>query len=164
MKRFLFFAAIIAAALFTSCEKQGVPHTGDMTGNLYGVWNLTKKTVVDKNDSSKSIEDDYTNVHFYLALGDFPFPHAVAKKGSFTQFDLDDVDVDGVRITYNSDQHKISFISTLDSNIWLTEGLRYSMKLDGTYDVLELSDKQFIIQQENVLLKTITTYTFKRYK
>ena len=38
------------------------------------------------------------------------------------------------------------------------------MKLDGTYDVLELSDKQFIIQQENVLLKTITTYTFKRYK
>lgn len=161
MKRLLFFAAIIAVALFTSCDKQGVPHTGDVTGNLYGVWNLTKKTVVDKNDSSKSREDDYTNVHFYVAFGELPFPHAIAKKGSFTEFDLDDVDVDGARITYNSDQLKISFNS---SSIWLTEGLRYSMKLDGTYDVLELSDKQFIIQQENVLLKTITTYTFKRYK
>ena len=161
MKRFLFFAAILAAALFTSCEKQGVPHTGDVTGNLYGVWALTTKSVVDKNDSSKAIDEDYTNVHFYVAFGEFPFPHAIGKKGSFTQFDLDDVDVDGAMITYNSDQRKISFTK---SQIWLTDGLRYSMKLDGTYDVLELTDKQFIIQQENVLLKTITTYTFKRYK
>ena len=161
MKRFLFFAAILAAALFTSCEKQGVPHTGDVTGNLYGVWALTTKSVVDRNDSSKAIDEDYTNVHFYVAFGEFPFPHAIAKKGSFTQFDLDDVDVDGAMITYNSDQRKISFTS---SKIWLTEGLRYSMKLDGTYDVLELSEKQFIIRQENILLKTVTTYTFKRYK
>lgn len=161
MKRFLFFAAILAAALFTSCEKQGVPHTGDVTGNLYGVWALTTKSVVDKNDSSKAIDEDYTNVHFYVAFGEFPFPHAIGKKGSFTQFDLDDVDVDGAMITYNSDQRKISFTS---SKIWLTEGLRYSMKLDGTYDVLELSEKQFIIRQENILLKTVTTYTFKRYK
>lgn len=161
MKRFLLFAAIFAAALFTSCEKQGVPHTGDVTGNLYGVWNLTSKSIVDKNDSSKSLNDDYTNVHFYVAFGEFPFPHAIGKKGSFTEFDLDDVDVDGAMITYNSDQRKISFTK---SQIWLTDGLRYSMKLDGTYDVLELTDKQFIIQQENVLLKTITTYTFKRYK
>ena len=161
MKRFLLFAAILAAALFTSCEKQGVPHTGDVTGNLYGVWNLTSKSIVDKNDSSKSLNDDYTNVHFYVAFGEFPFPHAIGKKGSFTEFDLDDVDVDGAMITYNSDQRKISFTK---SQIWLTDGLRYSMKLDGTYDVLELTDKQFIIQQENVLLKTITTYTFKRYK
>ena len=161
MKRFLLFAAILAAALFTSCEKQGVPHTGDVTGNLYGVWNLTSKSIVDKNDSSKSINDDYTNVHFYVEFGEFPFPHAIGKKGSFTEFDLDDVDVDGAMITYNSDQRKISFTK---SQIWLTDGLRYSMKLDGTYDVLELTDKQFIIQQENVLLKTITTYTFKRYK
>ena len=161
MKRFLLFAAILAAALFTSCEKQGVPHTGDVTGNLYGVWALTTKSVVDKNDSSKAIDEDYTNVHFYVAFGEFPFPHAIGKKGSFTQFDLDDVDVDGAMITYNSDQRKISFTS---SKIWLTEGLRYSMKLDGTYDVLELSEKQFIIRQENILLKTVTTYTFKRYK
>ena len=161
MKRFLFFAAILAAALFTSCEKQGVPHTGDVTGNLYGVWALTTKSVVDRNDSSKAIDEDYTNVHFYVAFGEFPFPHAIGKKGSFTQFDLDDVDVDGAMITYNSDQRKISFTS---SKIWLTEGLRYSMKLDGTYDVLELSEKQFIIRQENILLKTVTTYTFKRYK
>lgn len=161
MKRFLLFAAILAAALFTSCEKQGVPHTGDVTGNLYGVWALTTKSVVDKNDSSKAIDEDYTNVHFYVAFGEFPFPHAIGKKGSFTQFDLDDVDVDGAMITFNSDQRKISFTS---SKIWLTEGLRYSMKLDGTYDVLELSEKQFIIRQENILLKTVTTYTFKRYK
>lgn len=100
-------------------------------------------------------------MHFYVAFGEFPFPHAIGKKGSFTQFDLDDVDVDGAMITYNSDQRKISFTS---SKIWLTEGLRYSMKLDGTYDVLELSEKQFIIRQENILLKTVTTYTFKRYK
>ena len=60
MKRFLFLAAILAAALFTSCEKEGVPHTGDLTGNLYGVWTLTNKTeVVKSNDGDK-----YREIHF----------------------------------------------------------------------------------------------------
>ena len=162
MKRFLFLAAIFAAALFTSCEKEGVPHTGDLTGNLYGVWTLTNKTeVVKSNDGDKTSNVDYTNVHFYLAFGEFPFPHAIAKKGSFTQLDLDDVDVDAVTFTYNADQRKISF----KKKLWLSdEFFKYNMTLDGTFDVLELSDTLFVIQQENILLKTTTTYTFQRSK
>lgn len=46
MKTKLLMAAIACIALFSSCDKQGVPHTGDDTGNLYGIWQLDKKTEV----------------------------------------------------------------------------------------------------------------------
>ncbi|MBO6159897.1 MAG: hypothetical protein J6O01_00235 [Bacteroidales bacterium] len=156
MKKLLFAAAIACLALFTSCEKAGVNHTGDQTGTLYGVWVMDSKTEISKNSSGEEIknETDYGSFHFYLALGEFPFPHAIAKKGSFTEFDLDDVDVDAVRFTYNADKKQISFLKTL----WLSEGLLYHMRLSGTYDVLELTDTKFVIQQEVLGVKTIFTY------
>ena len=160
MKRLLFLAAIVA--LFASCEKEGVPHTGDVSGNLYAVWALKTKTVVTQtNNGPETVDTDYTNNHFYVAFGEFPFPHAIAKKGSFTDFDLDDVDVDAVRFTFNADQRQISFLSRL----WLSdEILTKNMILDGTFEVLELTDQKFVIRQENSLLKTTTTYTYNKYK
>ncbi len=146
-------------ALFTSCEKQGVPHSGDKTGNLYGIWALSKKTTetLETDGSTTTKWADYTNNHFYLALSEFPFPHAIAKKGSFTNFDLDDVDVDAVRFTYNSDDKKISFLKT----IWLSdELLTYNMILSGTFEVVELSGSKFVIQQ--TVANVTTTYTFLR--
>ena len=165
MKKFMFTAVLAClAALFVSCE-DGVSHTGDETGTLYGVWALNNKTEVFQNSNGeitpKSV--DYSGVHFYLALSEFPFPHAIAKKGSFTNFDLDDVDVDAVTFTYNQDQKKISF----NKRLWLSdELLTYNMILSGTFDVLQLDDKTLSICQEETLLGTTTktTYTFQRYK
>ena len=161
MKKLLFAAAIACLSLFVSCEK-GVNHTGDKTGDLYGVWALKTKTeVVETSDGPKTIEADYTNVHFYLTLSEFPFPHALAKKGSLTSLDLDDVDVDAATFTYNQDLMQISFTKKI---LWLTEGLSYSMRLTGTFDVLELTKDTFVIRQEEPLLKTTTTYAYVKYK
>ena len=156
MKKLLFAAAIVCLALFTSCEKAGVNHTGDETGTLYGVWALDSRTDITTNSSGQETrnEVDYGSFHFYLALSEFPFPHAIAKKGSFTSFDLDDVDVDAVRFTYNADKGQISFLKQL----WLSEGLLYHMRLSGTYDVLELTDSKLVIQQEILGVRTIFTY------
>ncbi len=151
------------AMLSSSCDKVDVPHTGDTSGNLYGVWALQTKTEVsgtisDKEPTTKEV--DYSSVHFYLAFGEIPFPHAIAKKGSFTSLDLDDVDVDAVTITYNADQKKISF----KDPIWLSDQLlKYNMILDGTFDVLELTDKKFVIEQGNSTVGT-TTYSFTRFE
>ena len=100
-------------------------------------------------------ETDYTNIHFYLVLGSFPLPYVIAKKGSFTDLDLKDVGVDASLYTYNANEKKISF----SKRVWLTEGLTYSMNLDGTFGVLELTDKTFVIKQKEV--QGTTTYTFK---
>ena len=141
MKKILLMAVIACASLLVSCEKEEVPHTGDVTAQLYGVWALTTKSEI--TDSS-SMDVDYTENHFYLTFSEFPFPHAIAKKGSLTNFDLDDVDVDGVRFTYDASQKKISFKKTL----WLSDGfLSKSMRLSGTYDVVELSATTLILQQ-----------------
>ena len=155
-----FFAAVIAClALLVSCQ-EGVLHTGDDTGDLYGVWALQTKTEAAQNADGMS-HVDYSSVHFYLTLSEFPFPHAIAKKGSFTDLDLDDVDVDAVGFTYNKDQKKISFKKML----WLSdELLTYNMTLDGTFDVVELTDKSLVLRQESTLLKKTTTYAFQRYK
>ncbi len=155
-----FFAAVIAClALLVSCQ-EGVRHTGDDTGDLYGVWALQTKTEAAQNADGMS-HVDYSSVHFYLTLSEFPFPHAIAKKGSFTDLDLDDVDVDAVGFTYNKDQKKISFKKML----WLSdELLTYNMTLDGTFDVVELTDKSLVLRQESTLLKKTTTYAFQRYK
>ncbi|MBO4764250.1 MAG: hypothetical protein J5508_00890 [Bacteroidales bacterium] len=160
MKKTFLLAVIVCLALFTSCEKQGVPHTGDLTGNIYGIWQLTQKSEAIQTSEGVDKKDyDYTKVHFYLALAEFPIPHAIAKKGSFTDLDLDDVDVDGSTFTFNAEQKKISFKKIL----WLTdELLTYSMLLSGTFDVLELTDNTFVIQQEEPLIKRTVTYTYTK--
>ena len=38
MKAKFLMAAIACLALFSACDKTGVPNTGDDTGNLYGIW------------------------------------------------------------------------------------------------------------------------------
>lgn len=160
MKKPFLLAVIVCLALFSSCEKQGVPHTGDLTGNIYGIWQLTQKSEAIQTSEGVDKKDyDYTKVHFYLALAEFPIPHAIAKKGSFTDLDLDDVDVDGSTFTFNAEQKKISFKKIL----WLTdELLTYSMLLSGTFDVLELTDNTFVIQQEEPLIKRTVTYTYTK--
>lgn len=160
MKKTFLLAVIVCLALFTSCEKQGVPHTGDLTGNIYGIWELTSKSEAIQTSEGVDKKDyDYTKVHFYLALAEFPIPHAIAKKGSFTDLDLDDVDVDGSTFSFNAEQKKISFKKIL----WLTdELLTYSMLLSGTFDVLELTDKTLVIQQEEPLIKRTVTYTYTK--
>ena len=158
MKEFLYAAAIACLALFTSCEKQGVDHTGDVTGSLYGVWALDSKTEVTKDSNGKEIrnEVDYTSCHFFLSLSEPRI--AIAKKGSFTQLDLKDVDVDAVQFSYNADKNQISFEKTL----WLSDSLIYHMRLFGTYDILELTKDKLVFQQEILGVKTI--YAYHRYK
>ena len=145
MKKFLFAAVISCAALFTSCGVSRINHTGDVTGSIYGVWALESKNQV-----------DYSGVHFYLSLSEPRI--ALAKKGSFTQFDLKDVDVDGSQFSYSASRKQISFTKTL----WLTQGLRYEMRLSGTYNVLEMNRRRLVIQKES--LGGSTTYAFRRYK
>lgn len=161
MKTKLLMAAIACIALFSACDKQGVPHTGDDTGNLYGIWQLDKKTeVIPQSGGNQTKEIDFSGVHFYLAMSNVGVPHALAKKGSFTQLDLKDVDVDGTLFTYNAELKQISF----QEKLWLTEILNlvaYDMELKGTFDVLELTSGSFIIQQKNLLGATIT-YAFKK--
>ena len=157
MKKLL-FAAVIACLAFTSCGGSKVRHTGDLTGAIYGIWALDSKTVVPAstigNDSRNQV--DYSGVHFYLSLSEPRI--ALAKKGSFTQFDLKDVDVDGSQFSYNATKKQIGFTKTL----WLTEGLRYEMRLSGTYKVLEMTRSKLVIQKESMGVKTI--YSFRRYR
>lgn len=145
MKKMLFAAVVACLTLFTSCGVSRVGHTGDFSGTIYGVWALESRNQV-----------DYSGVHFYLSLSEPRI--ALAKKGSFTQFDLKDVDVDGAQFSYNASKKQISFTKTL----WLTQGLQYEMRLSGTYKVLESTHSKLVIQKES--LGTKTTYTFRRYK
>ncbi len=145
MKKLLFAAVFVCMAMLTSCGVSSVNHTGDQTGSIYGVWALQSKNQV-----------DYSGVHFYLSLSEPRI--ALAKKGSFTQFDLKDVDVDGAQFSYNASRKQISFTKTL----WLTQGLHYEMHLSGTYNVLEMTRTKLVIQEES--LGTRTTYSFRRYK
>ena len=158
MKKFLYAAAFACLSLFISCEKQGVDHTGDLTGSLYGVWAMDSKTTVatDSNGKENRSEVDYSSCHFFLSLSEPRL--AIAKKGSFTQLDLDDVDVDGVLFSYNSAKKQISF----DKTIWLSDGVLYHMRLFGTYDILELTDTKLVFQQEALGVKTI--FAYHRYK
>lgn len=160
MKKLFMAVAIACLAIFPSCDK-GVSHTGDATGDLYGIWRLEKRTdVVPQSDgSTKTTETDYTNVNFFMALSNLGVPHALAKKGSFTALDLKDVDVDGTIFTYNADLKQMSFRERL----WLTEIknlVTYSMELKGTYDVLELTPGTLVIQQKNLL--EVKTYSFRK--
>jgi len=145
MKKILIAAAFVSLLLLTSCGGTRIRHTGDLSGSIYGVWALESKNQV-----------DYSGVHFYLSLSEPRI--ALAKKGSFTQFDLKDVDVDGSQFSYNASRKQLSFTKTL----WLTQGLKYEMRLSGTYRVLEMTRAKLVIQKES--LGTKTTYTFRRYK
>ncbi len=145
MKQFILAAAVACLTLLTSCSVSRVGHTGDLSGTIYGVWALDSRNHV-----------DYSGVHFYLSLSEPRI--ALAKKGSFTQFDLKDVDVDGAQFSYNAKKKLISFTKTL----WLTQGLHYEMRLSGTYRVVELSRTKLVIQKES--LGGTNTYTYHRYK
>ena len=101
-------------------------------------------------------EVDYSSFHFYLSLSEPRL--ALAKKGSFTQLDLDDVDVDAAQFSFNEMKRQISF----DDVLWLSEGLLYHMRLYGTYDILELTEDKFVIQQETAGEKTI--FAYHRYR
>ena len=93
MRRMLIVAVIACMALLTSCGVNRVSHTGDLTGSIYGVWALESKSVVPVGTVGQDAQNqvDYSGVHFYLSLSEPRI--ALAKKGSFTQLDLDDVDV-----------------------------------------------------------------------
>ena len=82
MKKFFFLAALACMSLFVSCSKGDVPHTGDNSGKLYGIWTLNTKTEITKDsegkETSKSV--DYTENHFYLALSEFPIPTPLPRK------------------------------------------------------------------------------------
>ena len=145
MKRVLFAAVVACMALLTSCGVSRVNHTGDLTGSIYGVWALESKNQV-----------DYSGVHFYLSLSEPRI--ALAKKGSFTQFDLKDVDVDGSQFSYNATKKQIGFEKTL----WLTQGLQYEMRLAGTYKILEMTRTKLVIQKESLGVRTV--YSFRRYR
>ena len=145
MKKLLFAAFIACLTLLTSCGGTRIRHTGDLTGSIYGVWALESRNQV-----------DYSGVHFYLSLSEPRI--ALAKKGSFTQFDLKDVDVDGAQFSYNAAKKQISFTKTL----WLTQGLRYEMRLSGTYKVLEMTRTKLVIQKQS--LGGSTVYSFRRFR
>lgn len=159
MKKFFYLAMAAAAciALFASCEREDLNHTGDDTGNLYGVWALTTKTTVTRSsDGTTTSKDvDYSPCHFYLVFSEFPFPHVVAKKGSLSALDLDDVDVDAVGFAYDAESKTLAFKKML----WLSDDLlTYNMTLSGTFEVTELSEKKLVIQQTLNSLTTVYSY------
>lgn len=158
MKRFLFAAVIACLTMITSCGVSNVHHTGDLTGSIYGVWALDSKAIAPANSVGNSYMNqvDYSGVHFYLSLSEPRI--ALAKKGSFTQLDLKDVDVDGSQFSYNASKKQISFTKTL----WLTQGLQYEMRLSGTYKVLEMTRTKLIIQKESMGVRTV--YSFRRFR
>jgi len=138
-----------AALVFTSCDK-GVTNTGDLSGNIYGIWQLESKTV---NRQTERVTD-FTSEHFYLCLNQLRM--AFGKTGALTGFDLDHVDVDFCWYAYNETKHQISF----DDPIILRQGLKEVMNVYGTYDVQELSKDKLVITKE--VGSSITTYTFRK--
>lgn len=157
MKKILF--AVAVAALLVSCEKEDDFHTGDMSGTLYGIWALDTKTeVYMSGDTEKTDEKDYSSAHFFLSLSEPRL--ALAKKGSFTELDLDDVDVDAVTFAFNAKQNTISF----DKILWLSdEFFSYNMILSGTFNVQELSQNALVLSQTDILGRT-TIYSYHRYR
>ena len=149
MKAFAAFLLACAALVFTSCDK-GVTNTGDLSGNIYGIWQLESKTV---NRQTERVTD-FTSEHFYLCLNQLRM--AFGKTGALTGFDLDHVDVDFSWYAYNETKHQISF----DDPIILRQGLKEVMNVYGTYDVQELSKDKLVITKE--VGSSITTYTFRK--
>ena len=149
MKVFAASLLACAALVFTSCDK-GVTNTGDLSGNIYGIWQLESKTV---NRQTERVTD-FTSEHFYLCLNQLRM--AFGKTGALMGFDLDHVDVDFSWYAYNETKHQISF----DDPIILRQGLKEVMNVYGTYDVQELSKDKLVITKE--VGSSITTYTFRK--
>lgn len=149
MKAFAASLLACAALVFTSCDK-GVTNTGDLSGNIYGIWQLESKTV---NRQTERVTD-FSSEHFYLCLNQLRM--AFGKTGALTGFDLDHVDVDFSWYAYNETKHQISF----DDPIILRQGLKEVMNVYGTYDVQELSKDKLVITKE--VGSSITTYTFRK--
>ena len=152
MKFFKTLAASLmacAALVFTSCDK-GVTNTGDLSGNIYGIWQLDMKTV----DRETVKATDFNGEHFYLCLNQLRM--AFGKTGSLTGFDLDHVDVDFSWFAYNETKHQISF----DDPIILRQGLKEVMNVYGTYDVQELSKDKLVFSK--TVGKSTTTYSFHK--
>ncbi len=149
MKAFAASLLACAALVFTSCDK-GVTNTGDLSGNIYGIWQLESKTV---NRQTERVTD-FTSEHFYLCLNQLRM--AFGKTGALTGFDLDHVDVDFSWYAYNETKHQISF----DDPIILRQGLKEVMNVYGTYDVQELSKDKLVITKE--VGSSITTYSFRK--
>ena len=168
MKKFLFAAALACLALFTSCEKSGVDHTGDATGKIYGRWALDTKNVVteattDGKTTTETKDTDFSADHFYLLLSEPQV--ALAKEGTLLTFDIDDVD--GGTFSYNAETNQISFNKMLRLQKGFLDA--HVMTLYGTFDVLELTDAKLVIRQtQKVTLgdyidaKQTTTYSFHR--
>ena len=151
----LAYSLLAVVALFLSSCTQGVEHTGDDTGDLYGNWVLdTRKKVYDNNEI---IVTDFTNDHFYLA---FMEPQvAFGKEGSIFTFDIDDVDA--VTFSYNKDKKQITF----EKAIVLSKGFPPKvMELFGTYDVLELTSKSLVLSQpaESLVGGVTTEYSYHK--
>ena len=100
MKAFAASLLACAALVFTSCDK-GVTNTGDLSGNIYGIWQLESKTV---NRQTERVTD-FTSEHFYLCLNQLRMGMAFGKTGALTGFDLDHVDVDFSWYAYNETKH-----------------------------------------------------------
>ena len=149
MKVFAASLLACAALVFTSCDK-GVTNTGDLSGNIYGIWQLESKTV---NRQTERVTD-FTSEHFYLCLNQLRM--AFGKTGALTGFDLDHVDVDFSWYSYNDQKHQISF----DDPIILRQGLKEVMNVYGTYDVQKLTQNELVITKE--VGSSITTYTFRK--
>lgn len=164
MRRMIFMAAVACLALFVSCEKQSVEHTGDPTGKLYGTWVLDTKNVVSETTTNgKSEQDrintDFTDGSFYLLLA--------KPRVAVATFDLNNADLNGEdSFSYNANSMMITFNRKLE----LTSAFPVRvMLLDGTYDVLEMSDRLVlrslpdeIVVSNLVRTKKTTTYTFHR--
>ena len=159
MKRFLFAAVIACLTMITSCGVSNVHHTGDLTGSIYGVWALDSKAIAPANSvGNRSLNQvDYSGVHFYLSLSEPRI--ALAKKGSFTDADLEDVDVKAGTFTYNADLNQISFLKTI---ILTDELLTKSMTLSGTFDVVELGKSDLVIKQKSNITGITTIYAYKK--
>ena len=152
MRIFKAIAATVLACtalVLASCDK-GVTNTVDLSGNIYGVWQLDTKTV----DRETVKATDFTSEHFYLWLT--PFRVALGKKGSLGALDFKNMDVDGTVYAYNDVKYQISF----DDHIILSHGLTEIMNLYGTYDVKELSKDRLVISK--TAATTTATYTYHK--
>ena len=148
MKKIIFAAFAACLALFTSCDKSGVDHTGDATGKLYGTWVLDTKTVGNQTT-------DFSGDNFILYL--FEPMLAFAQEGTLLTFDIDDVDA--VTFSYNANQNQISFHQMLS----LSKGFlvnQKTMTLYGTYDIPELTNEKLELTQ--VSNSVTTTYRYHK--
>ncbi len=164
MKRMIFMAAVACLALFVSCEKQSVEHTGDPTGKLYGTWVLDTKDIVTETITSGKSETnrmstDFTDANFYLLLA--------KPRVAIATFDLENVDGNGEdSFSYNAHSNMITFNRKLE----LTSAFPVRvMVLDDTYDILDMSDRlvlrslpEEIVISNLVKTKKTTTYSFHR--